>query len=637
MTKTLYRLISFGVALALAFGVSSQALASGTQAAMQISNVYYVSTTGSDTNSGSSTAPFKTFAKAVSVLAPGATLQVMPGTYTEALILSKSGTAAAPITVIGNGAILNMKGVKQTGMRITGSYINVSNFEVTGATDAGIGIPGKYVTVKNNIVHDNVTGNGIGTCGAAGSYSSALKVGVGGERISIEGNTVYNNCGEGIAITRGVHVLVRNNTVYDNFAPNIYVDNSPFTTVENNLVYCTGARLRLDGRRPTAIGLGEEEYAGWGAQMHDVLITGNTVKGCGKGIGAFDSELGGTLTNITITKNYIPSGDGRAISITSELNRNMVISYNNLFNQVWLQNPVGITLIGNTVIGSTAPTATKISSPTSTKSAPTSTPISVKTATPVASKTPVPAATFTSTPVTIASQVPTNAPAATLTSTPPIVSTPLQSVVDPIFASSFESGGFSDWTGNANGSGDLSVSTAAALVGSNGLHAFINDGTVMYVNDDSPNAEPRYRARFYFDPNSLSMASGDAHIILRGYGGTSAVVLRVEFGFSAGAYQIRAALVNDGSTWTNTNWFTIGDSPHSIELDWRAATATGANNGALTLWIDGTQQADLVGVDNDTQRLDRVRLGALADIDAGTSGMYYFDAFESRRQSYIGP
>ena len=86
--------------------------------------------------------------------------------------------------------------------------------------------------------------------------------------------------------------------------------------------------------------------------MHDVVVSGNTIRNCGKGIGAFDSELGGTLTNITITRNYIPSGEGRAISITSELNRNMVISYNTLFNEVWLQEPAGITVTGNTVIGS---------------------------------------------------------------------------------------------------------------------------------------------------------------------------------------------------------------------------------------------------------------------------------------------
>jgi hypothetical protein len=87
----------------------------------------------------------------------------------------------------------------------------------------------------------------------------------------------------------------------------------------------------------------------------------------------------------------------------------------------------------------------------------------------------------------------------------------------------------------------------------------------------------------------------------------------------------------------NTNWFTINDAPHFIELDWRAATVPGANDGGITLWIDGAQQADLIGVDNDTRRIDRVRLGALTGIDTGTRGTYYFDAFESRRQTFIGP
>jgi hypothetical protein len=57
----------------------------------------------------------------------------------------------------------------------------------------------------------------------------------------------------------------------------------------------------------------------------------------------------------------------------------------------------------------------------------------------------------------------------------------------------------------------------------------------------------------------------------------------------------------------------------------------------VTLWVDGIQQQDLTGVDNDTWRIDRARLGALAGMDVGTSGTYYFDAFESRRQTFIGP
>ena len=40
------------------------------------------------------------------------------------------------------------------------------------------------------------------------------------------------------------------------------------------------------------------------------------------------------------------------------------------------------------------------------------------------------------------------------------------------------------------------------------------------------------------------------------------------------------------------------------------------------------QQADLTGVDNDTRRIDQVRLGAVSGMDSGTRGTYFFDAFE---------
>jgi hypothetical protein len=54
--------------------------------------------------------------------------------------------------------------------------------------------------------------------------------------------------------------------------------------------------------------------------------------------------------------------------------------------------------------------------------------------------------------------------------------------------------------------------------------------------------------------------------------------------------------------------------------------------------VDGVQQADLTGVDNDTRRIDNAVLGALGKIDKGTpSGTYFFDAFESCRQTYTGP
>ena len=169
------------------------------------------------------------------------------------------------------------------------------------------------------------------------------------------------------------------------------------------------------------------------------------------------------------------------------------------------------------------------------------------------------------------------------------------------------------------------------------MQAVIDDTNTIYVTDDNPNLETRYRARFYFDPNSITMASGDAHFIFKGFMSTSTDVFQVELRNSAGVYQIRAKLLNDASAFVVTNWFNLSDAPHAIEVDWRAATGVGTNNGGLTFWIDGVQQANLVGIDNDTWRIDRARLGALAGMDVGTSGTYYFDAFESRRQNYIGP
>jgi len=253
--------------------------------------------------------------------------------------------------------------------------------------------------------------------------------------------------------------------------------------------------------------------------------------------------------------------------------------------------------------------------PTNTSGTPTNTP----TNTPTATNTPIPTATST------------GGPPPTATFTPTFTNTPGSS--DLIFADGFESGNFSAWTANATDLGDLSVSPSAALIGTQGVQAVIDDVNTIYLSDDHPNAEPRYRARFYFDPNSITMASTDAHFIFKGFMGTATDILQVELRPSSGAYQLRAKLLNDGATFVVTNWFAINNAPHYIELDWRASTTVGANNGGLTLWIDGAQQANLTGVDNDTLRVDRARLGALAGIDAGTNGTYYFDAFESRRQN----
>jgi hypothetical protein len=209
----------------------------------------------------------------------------------------------------------------------------------------------------------------------------------------------------------------------------------------------------------------------------------------------------------------------------------------------------------------------------------------------------------------------------------------------PIFADGFESGTLAAWSSSVTDNGDLSVTAAAALAGTYGMQASINDNNAIFVTDQSPAAEPRYRARFMFKPNSIAMVKSDAHLIFSGLtaNGTSVVQIEIRCPTKTLSYDVRAKILNDGNTFANTAWTTLTNAPHSLEIDWRASTAPGANNGSVTMWMDGTQIGSATAIDNDTRRIESVQLGAVSGIDTGTRGTYYFDAFASQRYTYIGP
>ena len=228
-------------------------------------------------------------------------------------------------------------------------------------------------------------------------------------------------------------------------------------------------------------------------------------------------------------------------------------------------------------------------------------------------------------------RTPTAKPVVTSTVTPLAPHDP-----DVIFSDGFEGGSFAAWSKVKEGANDLIVSSAAALVGSNGMEIVIHDTTPKYVEDKTPNAEPRYRARFYFNPNGIHLQDGDRHTIFYAFSG-STVILRIDFHREGPSYQVLARTLDNRTNWRSTMWYTISNGPHVIEFDWQAATAPGSKNGTLTFWLDGVEEASLTGLNNDTRRVDTVRLGAVSGIDAGTRGTEYFDAFESHRQNPFTP
>src|SRR5512140_1344714 len=120
MNKTIYRVAGLIVALAMILGNTIHTQAAG--------NVYYVSPTGSDANPGTSTAPFKTFAKANSLLTAGSTLSIYAGVYSESLKISKSGTSSDWITIkpVGGTVVIDMKNAVNSGVNVNASYVTIS-------------------------------------------------------------------------------------------------------------------------------------------------------------------------------------------------------------------------------------------------------------------------------------------------------------------------------------------------------------------------------------------------------------------------------------------------------------------------------------------------------------------------------
>ena len=230
----------------------------------------------------------------------------------------------------------------------------------------------------------------------------------------------------------------------------------------------------------------------------------------------------------------------------------------------------------------------------------------------------------------------TPSPTATPTATPSQTPSPTL-LPEPVFADDFESGQLLEWYSSQTDQGDLSVTTASAIGGAFGLQAVLDDNRSIFVVDDAPSAETSYRARFYFDPNSISMASGNAHVMLLARDAAAVAAFRVEFRSFQGDYQVRAVAPLDDAPAYITPWLGVADAPHYLEISWWSASGEYVWDGGLHFFVDGELLAGDNGLDNDTHRVDSVRLGAVSGVDGGTRGTYFFDSFYSTRGLPIGP
>ncbi|WP_044479220.1 choice-of-anchor Q domain-containing protein [Paenibacillus antibioticophila] len=233
--------------LLLIFGVGGEAVQPPT--AFAAGDEYYVATTGSDSNAGTSSAPWKTLQHAADVVPAGSTVYVRSGVYNEKLKITRSGSASAgPIVFTSYGtesAIIDGTGLSVSGSQglvelddvsyMTVQGLEIRNFTTSSKNAVPIGIyvhgAGGFITLADNKIHDiknTATPSGSDLLGrdAHGLAVYGTKAPASIHDLTISGNELYNlvlGSSESLVINGNVDgFAVTDNLIHDN--DNIGID-----------------------------------------------------------------------------------------------------------------------------------------------------------------------------------------------------------------------------------------------------------------------------------------------------------------------------------------------------------------------------------------------------------------------------
>lgn len=191
----------------------------------------YVDNTGTsctDAGSGTAAAPFCTVQAAADVVRPGQTVHIL-GSYSEAVTIRRSGTAAEPISFVGENsnfsvlqapagaATLTVRGVRNVAIR------NLSVWGTTGQDAVDI-TRSSRITVDSDRISGNTTGIAVHVTGHS-SY------------VTLSRDQIGQSDGAGVRIDAGgAHDTVTTDDFYSAASPAIAVDGTADAEVTSNTV-----------------------------------------------------------------------------------------------------------------------------------------------------------------------------------------------------------------------------------------------------------------------------------------------------------------------------------------------------------------------------------------------------------------
>ena len=333
--------------------------------------IYYVSTTGINTNPGTLTRPWKTLAYAESQLVSGDTVYVREGIYQEYFTINvpnvtfKNYNNEKP--VIDGSLRENAIGVYHNMVYIVrADNVTIDGFKFQNSAGTGIYIDhSKYVTIKNcEIAHserqslviiyasDNVL---IEDCdihhGAKqvflywnGNSRKCRDLGWGdppnvvskySDNLVVRRTKIHDSYNEGFNLDVGMtNALIEYCEIYGNYKVQLYLCSSTGHTIRHNLIYGTD----FSAVSPTSGGSGIEinHESSWLMEMGNPLITndqiyGNLIANLNNGI-----RIGGTIDrssqNVSVYNNTLVHNKQYGISIAIGVGQNSVFKNNIILN-----------------------------------------------------------------------------------------------------------------------------------------------------------------------------------------------------------------------------------------------------------------------------------------------------------------
>jgi parallel beta-helix repeat protein len=280
-------------------------------------SAYTVSTSGSDSNNGSASAPWKSLQKAADTVKAGDVVTVQAGDYEGFSAFGLRGTAAAPIKFTADGQVnIVTRATRQTaidvGIELSGydsssgsAYVEIEGFTVNNAsgTISGGGSSGFRVRYSNNITLRNCKALNNGWVGMYSAYNNGLVID-GGE-------SAYNNAYVDASTQRNHGIYVANSSS-NVTVRNVYVHDNNGNGIHNNGDGGVNRNILIENNRVAGNGANGGSAINNDGIVNSIIRNNVLWNNKNKGIALYAIDAAASSTGNIIVNNTVVQASGNA-------------------------------------------------------------------------------------------------------------------------------------------------------------------------------------------------------------------------------------------------------------------------------------------------------------------------------------